>query len=131
MQRLGCGWGGVAVHRLGGGSGRLAAHAGYRVPVGWRCVQRWLGVAVQRRLGWRRRSQNSWGVSRGVAPGLLAGRSRPWVVRWRQTVTVESKRKPYLATASAKMADNGVEMLSSHSEYKTLTENIKLSLSSH
>ena len=30
-----------------------------------------------------------------------------------------------LATANAKMADNGVGMLSSHSEYKTLTENTK------
>ena len=31
--------GGVAVHRLGGGSGRLAAQrTGYRVPVGWRCA---------------------------------------------------------------------------------------------
>ena len=34
--------------------------------------------------------------------------------------------KALLATANAKMADNGVGMLSSHSEYKTLTENIKL-----
>ena len=50
------------------------------------------------------------------------GRTR---VRWRRTVTVELKRKPSLATATAKMADNGVGMLSSHSEYKTLTENIK------
>ena len=47
-------------------------------------------------------------------------------------VTVESNEsRNYLATANAKMADNGVGMLSSHSEYKTLTENIKLSLSSH
>ena len=33
--------------------------------------------------------------------------------------------------ANAKMADNGVGMLSSHSEYKTLTENIRLSLTPH
>jgi hypothetical protein len=30
-----------------------------------------------------------------------------------------------LANANAKIADNGLGMLSSHSEYKTLTENIK------
>ena len=35
-----------------------------------------------------------------------------------------------LATANAK-ADNGVGMLSSHSEYKARTENIRLSLTPH
>ena len=43
-----------------------------------------------------------------------------------KVVTVESNEsRNHLATANAKMADNGVGMLSSHSEYKTLTENIK------
>jgi hypothetical protein len=53
VQRLGCGWGGGA-HRLGGGSGRMAAPQ-VRVPVGWRCAAQF-SVAMQRRLGWRRRS---------------------------------------------------------------------------
>ena len=56
--RLGCGVG-VAVRRLG-----VAAQVGWRrtqvrVPVGWRCaalVYRCGDLAMQRKLGWRRRS---------------------------------------------------------------------------
>jgi len=45
---------GVAVRRLGGGTGRMAAHAEVRVPVGWRCAAQFrcggaaqVGVAAQ------------------------------------------------------------------------------------
>ena len=101
----------------------MAAQVGWRrtqvrVPVGWRC-------AAQFRCG-------------GAAQVGLAAQvvEQLGVVVWRpgraqQTLVGAMATDGYcgietnLANANAKIADNGLGMLSSHSEYKTLTENIK------